>query len=161
MTMTAESQIEVFRGTFSNHISEIKDLIHMHWQEAGEQGAEEMELDLDEEVYKYMEDQNLHLGIGLKKDNNLIGYLSIFIYRHHQHKKDLFAQTDGFFVHPKYRGIRTFKAICQAFTLAESILRDEFKVKYFYLGTNAKNELKFLADTLDFVPSTIMYLKRL
>lgn len=153
--------IEIVRGTYEEYKKEIDELILLHWKETGIPGADNLKLNLNEEVYKRLSETNGHLGLGLIENNKLIGYLSIFIYEHHQHVGEMFAQTDGFFTDPSKRGFTTFKAIMNMFKKAETILKTEFNVKYMYLGCNAQNDLKFLADSLEYTPSSVMYLKRL
>lgn len=154
-------KLEIKRGKYSDYKEQVDKLMFKHWKEASTPGAPDLRLDLDLDLYKYLEEANKHLGLVITAENNLIGYLSIMIYNHHQHKSTVFAQTDGFFVDPSYRGLRTFKAVIEMFELAQDILRSEYGVEYIYMNCNAENDLKFLADSLRFVPASTMYIKRL
>jgi len=165
MMETTNSNLLIVRGKYSDHKEKIKELSLLHWEDVGVVGAELNGPNINDELYQHLEETNSHLGLGLVEEvddvQTLIGYLSIVIYDHHQHIDTKFAQTDGFFVAPRRRSIKTFRKICDMFKQAESILKSEFGVQYFYLGVSAENDLKLLADCLKFRQSAIMYLKRL
>ena len=153
--------LEIKVGKLSEYKDQIFELMEKHWSETGLPNAKELRLDLDLDVYLDLENRDQHLGIGIFDGSTLIGYSSFMIYNHHQHKTVKFAQTDGFFVDPSRRGFKTFKAVCKMFNTAETILKEKYGVEYLYLGTNAQNDLKFLAECLKFTPASVMYIKRL
>lgn len=157
--------LKIKRGKFTAYRNEIEKLIVKHWAETGIPGADGLSIDIDMEVYERLEDLDQHLGLGIfeegELEDTLIGYASFMIYSHHQHKTKKFAQTDGFFVDPSKRGFRTFRTVCKMFKEAETILKQEYSVEYLYLGTNAQNDLKFLAECLQFTPASVNYVKRL
>lgn len=163
--LKTKSKLTVVRGKYSDHKERIRELAMSHWDEVGMPGSENLKLDLDDIAYSHLEANNMLLGLVLLEEKEqtqtVIGYLSIVIYEHHQHVGEVFAQTDGYFVDKKHRGIKTFRAVCDMFKQAETILKEEYGVNYLYLSTNASNDLKFLADYLEFKQSAIMYLKRI
>lgn len=158
---TSCSSLKIKRGKFSAYKEELTELIKKHWAETGIPGTEGIAIDIDMEVYERLEELDQHLGLGIFENDKLIGYASFMIYSHHQHKTKKFAQTDGFFVDPSKRGFKTFRAVCKMFKEAETILKQEYGVEYLYLGTNAQNDLKFLAECLQFTPASVNYIKRL
>lgn len=153
--------LKIIRGTYSQYKNEIEILAKEHWEETGLPGSPELQVELDSNLFKVLEDNNLYLGLGLKYNNELIGYLSIIVFDNHQHKGVRFASTDGFFIDRKYRGLNTFRKLIDLFKEAEYILKNEFKVQYFSLNANSKKDLKFLAQCLRFTKSTITYTKRI
>lgn len=159
--MEIKTNLVIGIGRYSNYKNEIKKLAAIHYKEVPMPGGEHLSIDIDDDFYTALEKMNRHIGFGIWEDKKLIGYLSIFIFSHHQHQTQLFAHTDGFFVLKEKRGFRTAKAVIEMFKLAETILKNKYGVNYMYLGTNYINDLKLLADKLDYRPASIMYLKRL
>lgn len=157
--------MEIIRGKYSEWKDVVKTMAKEHFAEVGVVGTDNLPLVINDEYYQALEDANQLLGLLIiereEEKVNVVGYLSIFIYQHQQHQGTMFAQTDGFFVHPKYRGFKTFNMVCKMFKKAETILKKEYGVDYLYLGVNASNELDLLVNYLDFKKSTILYLKRL
>ena len=155
------SEYTIKRAKYSEYKTQVDELIKNHWQEVGMPGVDNLALDIDNALYETMEAANNHLGMLILDKDKIIGYLSVFIYNHHQHKNTKFAQTDGFFLDPAYRGVKSFRTICNLFNAVETILINEYKVEYFCLGTSAENDLKFFANCMKFVPSSVVYVKRL
>lgn len=157
--------LKIKRGKFTEYKDQLQELIKKHWSETGIPGVSGLLIDIDMSVYEKLEELNQHLGIGIFEDDGvtetLIGYSSFMIYNHHQHQTKKFAQTDGFFVDPSKRGFKTFRAVCKMFKEAETILKQEYGVEYLYLGANSQNDLKFLAECLQFTPASVMYIKRI
>jgi hypothetical protein len=136
---------------FSNQVSEMK-----------EYGPINLNLDINHSFYIDMEIQGSHVGFIIESDlGKPIGYLSIFINKHHHYNSTVFAITDCFFIDKKYRGIRSYRSLIDCFKTAESVLRNQYNVRYFYLGANINNSLKFLADTLAFEKAEVIYVKDL
>lgn len=160
-TLEQVHDLKIIRGTYAEYKNRIAELMHDHWAETGMPGGADLKVDMNDELYLQMEQAGCLLGMGIKEGDELIGYLSIFIYNHHQHKQTKFGQTDGFYVKKDKRGFRTFRAVVRMFEQAQAILKNEFNVEYLYLGTHASNDLKFLAESLDFIPASVMYVKRL
>ena len=149
------------RGTFKEHFSTLLPLFEQHWKEIGMVGSNGLELKVDSDVYLKLEEQGLWLGMGIRQDDGeIIAYLSIFIYGHHHHKGVNFAMTDCFFMNPRYRSFASFKAVLKLFKEAEKVLKSEFNVSYIQLTCSISNKLGFLAESLGFKESDIMYLKK-
>jgi hypothetical protein len=156
------SKLLIRRGKFSEWEEQVKQLIPLHWSDVGGMPSfPELKVDIDMEAYKYMEDNDGVLAFGLFLGEEMIGYLSLLISTHHQHKNLNFAYSDGLFINPKYRGIKTFKAVMSMFKIAEGILAKEFNVEYLTLNSNYNKDLKLLANYLDMKPISIEYMKRI
>ncbi len=150
------------RGTVDQYMEELKPLQEEHWEEIGLAGSDGLKLDIDYDYYRLLEKQRHYLGLVLKTDEGtLVGYLSIIIYKNYHHKEVLFASTDCFLVKKEYRGSSAFSSIVKMFKMAEKMLKVEFNVDYLQFGFSANNPLEVLAKRLGYVPSDIMYLKKL
>lgn len=153
----------VVRGTLEEYKEQLRPLFQRHWDEVGLAGADNtLKLNVNEDYYALLERNRQYLGIALKTDEGeVVGYLSMMIYRHYHHQDTTFATTDCFMIDRPYRGINGFKSILKMFELAEKILTQEFGVQYLQLGFSANNPLDVLAKRMGYVPSDIMYMKKL
>lgn len=146
---------------YSSYIDILKELNQAHWDEVGMPGADGLKLDIDHGMYLMLELYGSHLGFLIKKNNLPIGYLSVMIYDHHQHRGVKFAQNDGLFIAKKYRRFSTFKVLKKLFKFVEEKLKEK-GVSYFTLTSNAQGtDLKLLTDSLGMKHSSTSYTKRL
>jgi hypothetical protein len=154
--------LRIYRTNYSENCEKLLPLFQEHWKEIGMKGSDITDLNLNDEVYRSLEQYGMYLAVCLDDDEgNTIGYLSVTLYEHHHHKGQKFASTDCFYIDKKHRGIRTYRAVCDMFKLAERILKDEFNVKYFQITFSVKNDLSKLATNLGFEESERMFVKKL
>ena len=154
--------MEIRRCKATEVLDQVLRLSKDHWEEVGGMpGCPELKLDLDIILQNELERSGALVGLGLFDKNQLVGYLQVSVGQSHQHKGVLFAQTDGLFVAKPYRGIRSFRKVQEMFKQMETILGQEYGVKYFSMRANSNNDLKVLADSLDYTADCIEYIKRL
>lgn len=148
------------RVTYTDSKQSLNDMFLKHNQEIATLTMPDVKVDIDDETYTYLEKNNKYLGYIISNNEGIdIGYLGIFIYNHHHHKYVRCALTDAFYIDCKYRSFKSFRWISEAFVEAEKILKTEFGVKYFYLSSSARKDLKTLAYSLGFDPCDIVYSK--
>lgn len=154
--------MEIRRCKATDYLEELLPLCKEHWKEVqGMPGCPELQLDLDVILHHELERMGVLVALGLFKDNKLIGYLQASVGPSHQHRGIMFAQTDGIYVAPQHRGIRSFRKVQEMFKMMETILKEEYGVQYFSMRSNANNDLRVLAESLDYTPDCIEYIKRL
>ena len=149
------------QGLYSENRHLVKDMLSRHWDEVGMPGAEGLELDMDDAAYVTAELYGNHLGFLVKKEGLPIGYFSVIIFKHQQHKDVLYAQNDGLFIDKNHRGFSTYKVVKTLIEEVQKLVKNEHGVSYFVLSENASHSLKFLAEQLGMTKSAVMYTKRL
>jgi len=154
--------LKIERGTLEQYKEALRPMFKEHWDEIGMVGSQDLELDVNEEHYKFLDKNKMYLALALKtEEDKLIGYLSIFVHSHIHHQNVNFATVDCFLIKREYRNLNGFVSIIKMFKQAEKILKDEFSVKYFHFACSVNNPLEGLAKRLGFVPSDMLYLKKL
>jgi hypothetical protein len=153
--------VKVFRVKYSEYGHRVEPLLSKHWEEVGMPGTSGLLLDPNRSFYENLENNNMHIGVVCEKDDQIVGYLSVVVFSHHHHKSTNFAATDVFFIDPAHRGIASFRAVLEMFKLAQDIAEKEYAATYFQLTFRAHTDLSFLAETLGFVKSDVVYTKKL
>jgi hypothetical protein len=154
--------MEIKRCKATDYLEEVLELSKEHWKEVeGMAGCPELKLDLDVILHHQLERAGVLVALGLFDEGRLIGYLQASVGPSFQHRGVLFAQTEGLYVKPSKRGIRSFRKVQQMFRIMEAILKEEYGVKYFSMRSNTSNDLRVLAESLDYTADSIEYIKRL
>lgn len=141
---------------FEEIVDELSSITKEHWNEVGHSGVDApFELDID--VYKSYSKLNAYKLFAVKDDDKIVGYLGCFIHNLTHNASAVAATTDALFLLPAYRkGSLAVKLI----KYTEKYLAD-LGVDYIQLGTNTNYDLSSLCNRLGYVPSSIVYTKKI
>ena len=81
--------------------AEALPLLKLNYEETGH--LKSCGLDIDQETYLKLQDNNLLKVFTAKDGDDLIG-IAVFLVTNHLHTQTLESKNDTFFIHPKYRG---------------------------------------------------------
>ena|SRR3990167_5974224 len=137
----------------------LEEYFKQHWIECGQVNGPD-KLEIDYELYGRMEDIGHYKGFFAQdSEGNLIGYVSTVLATGMHHKNDLYAETDCFYLDPKYRS----KGIgYQLIQYAERTLKDKYGVGFLRITVNAnKKDIVPLIEKMGFAECDIVYQKKL
>lgn len=161
MQIFSINDFTIEQAKYKDHKDELKQMCKGHWDEVGMPGADGLELNIDDWFYYVSGETGGHIGFTIRYKGLLIGYFSVMIHDHQQHKGIKFASNDGLFIIKKYRGYRTYKVVKRLIQEAMDILKKDHGVQYFNLSENSNHSLEFLAKDLGMTKSAVIYTKRL
>lgn len=142
------------------YFDQLQKNFEAHWREVG-YDSKFGEFELDRSAYETMDNCGLFLGIGAKSGDTPIAYMSILMF-YHPHCKGLkIAQTDAFYIHPYYRGLKSYAILCKMVREAETILKDEYKVKIFNISFPYDSGLDTIMKRLEYGYLDTIMTKRL
>lgn len=149
---------KIERSTVHKEWNEISKLLHSHWDEIGLGSSENLTLDFDLEYYKAMENLDRYLGLTIKYNDELVGYIGFWINKH-PHHKEIFSMTDGFYLKPEHRNQEGLTALSEAFAIAEGILKYQYNCKVVQFIYSVNNDLGKLGKRLGYQPSDVIMYK--
>lgn len=138
ITFQKETFKEMFGDTFVQLIKE-------SWNETG-MFHKSFPLNPRWDMYKFLdENDTLFVYTARRSDDNLIGYFIAVIVEHNYYQDIWVAETDAFYLHPKYRsGLTGYKF------LKHTINELKERVSMIFLPVNIQRDLSKLLNRLGF-----------
>ena len=100
--------------SFKLNLSKMQNLFKEHWEEVASNKSTRS-LNVNEDLFILMEEQNLLLTLGVFDENNLIGYSVNILSPDLHDKSKFFYANDAIYISPKYRngslGIKLIKEV--------------------------------------------------
>lgn len=152
--------MNVRQSSFKEYYEQLVPLVEAH-------GAEILTSPLDKslkfepnyDLYGLLEDMKTLVATGLfTDDDELVGYICIFVYQHPHHKGIRFASGDSFYIKPEYRGMGTFALLMKE---TEVILRDKYGVSYLQLSSHDTHDISGPLSRIGYVLTEKVFVKKL
>lgn len=135
---------------------ELEGLLMMHWEELARH-KDEIKLSIDWSAYEALELADILHMTTARDDGKLIGYIVTFVAPSLHYKEHVMAKDDVLFMHPDYRGTRTFIKLLK---YTEDYLAG-LGVENFYIGMKLAHDFGPLLERFGYVAIDRTFEKRL
>jgi ribosomal protein S18 acetylase RimI-like enzyme len=150
------SDIIIRQESFYSVIDKIKPLNLLHHQETDDL-KEEVPLDPDYELYKFLEEQGMLIVITARELGKLVGYLTYTTTPVLHHKSTKIANADMFYILPSYRGSMLGLRMLRN---AEAVLKDK-GVQMINMNLKVKLDFGVLLQRVGYLHTELVYSKYL
>ena len=144
--------------TYTQAYNEMHEAMEAHWKEVPF-GPYHMPLNLDHESYMAAEEEGYARFYLVYVEDKAVAYMSVFATPMIQHKGELQAVTDAFYVAPDYRKRSVFGRLLM---FVEQDLKAQ-GIRFFTVGTNPmyKGKTEQFLDHVGYCKTEVHYTKEL
>ena len=123
-----------FRLTPAKYVKEhAYSMLQAHWDEVGRLGmGDGLDLDIDWDTYTQAEEIGVAYTVATFYEDEIVGYIQVFIHKHPHHKDDLCAGSSNFFMKKEHRGTHAANEMLRH---TEEVAKDK-GIKYVTMMSN-------------------------